>query len=170
MLVTSCIYISSSKDEDRTQFSVLKEKRIWTSKKFPLVREILHFFRPNKLCGYHTDAQTEKTISLSVQQACPSSPILLTILLLLPLLLLLLLLTIIIIIIIIMKFSRRQNSVTSSRADSRVKVWKISSVSGTGCVSFFRVAGKTKTDELVPYYSVYIAGHQFIRSGFTSHQ
>ena len=64
-------------------------------------------------------------------------------------------------------------SIKSSRADSRVKVWKIPKVSGTDCVRICRVmlmAGKTKTDDLVTCYVYCILGHQFMRFDFTSHQ
>jgi hypothetical protein len=64
-------------------------------------------------------------------------------------------------------------SIKSSRADSRIKVWKFSEVSGTDCDPIFRVmlmAGKTKTDDLVTCYAYCILGHQFIGLGFTRHQ
>jgi hypothetical protein len=63
MLVTSCIYISSSKDKNRTQFAVLREKkRIWTSTNFPTNDRNSPLLTSVQIScfGYHTDAQTEK--------------------------------------------------------------------------------------------------------------
>ena len=48
------------------------------------------------------------------------------------------------------KLSRRQNSVTFSRAGTRVKVWRFLDASGTDSVPIFRVCwwfGRTKTDD-----------------------